>query len=178
MLEGGIHYRIGNWGAEEETSNSREFRNVVDALREEAAAGNLRNALIFLFINNSTIGAALVKGNLSSEKMFDLTLEVEQIELREGSSILVSHVLGERMKAQGTDGVSRGQFEEGVSTGRDMLSYLLLHLSAIQQSPAVEPWLRSWLGQDAEVLSPDGWFERGHDILGGSVTPKDSGDMA
>jgi hypothetical protein len=57
---------------------------------------------------------------------------VQQIEMQEGSSILVSHVPGEHMKAQGTDGVSRGQLKEGMSAGRDMLSYVPLHLSAIQ----------------------------------------------
>jgi hypothetical protein len=113
-----------------------------------------------------------VKGNSSSKKLFDPTLEVRQIEMREGSSILVSHMSGERMKAQGTDGVSRGQLKESVSTGRDMLSYILLHLSAIKRSTAVEPWLRSWLSQDDEVLLPDGWFERGHNILGGKQYSK------
>jgi hypothetical protein len=56
MLEGGICYSIGTWAPDkEETSNFREFENVVDALREEAAAGNLRNALIFLFTDNLTV---------------------------------------------------------------------------------------------------------------------------
>jgi hypothetical protein len=173
MLDGGIRYRIGTWGNDEdETSNYREFENVVDALREEADAGNLKNALIFFCTDNSTVESALVKGNSSSEKLFELTLEVRQIEMREGAKVLVSHVSGERMKAQGTDGVSRGQLKEGVSTGKDMLSYIPFHLSSIQRSPAVEPWLRSWLGPDAELLSPDDWFERGHDILGGKQDSK------
>jgi hypothetical protein len=47
------------------------------------------------------------------------------------------------MKAQGTDGVSRGQLKKGLSTGRDMLSYILLHLSAIQRSQVIDGWLRS-----------------------------------
>jgi hypothetical protein len=92
-------------------------------------------------MDNSTIESALVKGNSSSEKLFELTLEVRQIELQEGARVLVSHISGERMKAQGTDGVSRGQLKEGVSTGKDMLSYIPFHLSSIQWLPEVEPWL-------------------------------------
>jgi hypothetical protein len=174
MLEGGIKYRIGTWDSdtEEESSNFREFENVVDTLREEAEAGNLRNALIFLCTDNSTVESALVKGNSSSEKLFELTLEVRKIEMQQGARIIVSHVSGERMKAQGTDGVSRGQLKEGVSAGRSMLSFIPFHLSAIQRSPDVEPWLRSWLGPDAELLTPEGWFERGHGLLGGGMDKK------
>jgi hypothetical protein len=61
MLNGGIRYRIGTWGPDEdETSNFREFENVVDALREEAEAGNLVDALIFFCTNNSTVESAIV----------------------------------------------------------------------------------------------------------------------
>ena len=145
---------------------------MVATLREEAAAGNLRDALIFLCTGNSTVESAIVKGNSSSEKLFELTLEVRQLEMEQGAKVVVSHVAGERMKGQGTDGVSRGQMKEGVSAGKEMLSYIPFHLSSIQRSPAVEPWLRSWLGPNTEVLEPDGWFERGHDILGGKIDAK------
>jgi hypothetical protein len=48
LVEGGIRYQIGFWGSDldEESSNYREFENVVDALRAEAAVGNLRNSLL------------------------------------------------------------------------------------------------------------------------------------
>jgi hypothetical protein len=41
---------LETWGKhKEDTSNFRYFENVVDALREEAAAGNLKNAIIFMY---------------------------------------------------------------------------------------------------------------------------------
>jgi hypothetical protein len=174
MLEGGIRYRIGTWPSdnEDDTSNYREFENLVDALREEDEAGNLVDALIFMCTDNSTVESSIVNGNSSSEKLFELTLEVRVIEMRNNAKVIISHVAGERMKAQGTDGASRGQLKEGVSTGQDMLSFIPFHLSSIQRSPAVETWIRSWLGADAEVLSPEGWFERGHDLLGGKYDAK------
>jgi hypothetical protein len=64
MLEGNIRYCKGTWDSdteEKKSSNFREFEKVI------AAAGHLRNALIFLCTNNSTVEAALVKGNLSSK---------------------------------------------------------------------------------------------------------------
>jgi hypothetical protein len=175
----GIRYRIGTWDADtqDESSNFREFENVVETLEEEARLGHLKKALIFLCTDNSTVEAALVKGNSSSRKLFELVLRVRCLEMREGAHIVVSHVSGERMKAQGTDGVSRGQLKEGVSIGADMLSFIPFQLSAIQRSSAVETWIWSWLGDEAELLKPEGWFERGHGLLGGKWTPKVSGDM-
>jgi hypothetical protein len=77
MLNGGIRYRIGTWGPDkDETSNYREFENIVNALREEAKAGKLWDTLIFFCTDNSTVESAIVKGNSSSEKIFELTLEV------------------------------------------------------------------------------------------------------
>jgi hypothetical protein len=174
MLNGNIKYRIGTWGSdtEDESSNYREFENVVDALREEEKEGNLVNAFIFIGTDNSTVECAIVKGNSSSEKLYELALEVRCIEMRNNAKMMISHIAGDRMRAQGTDGVSRGQMKEGVSAGCSMLSFIPLHLNAIERSPAVEPWLKSWLGKDAEVLSPEDWFERGHDLLGGKYDAK------
>jgi hypothetical protein len=109
MLKGGIRYQIGTWGPEEdETSNFREFENVlVAALREEEAEGHLDKALIFMCMDNSTVESAIVKGNPMSEKLFALALEVQQIEMQAGARLVISHVSGKRMKAQGIDGVSR-----------------------------------------------------------------------
>jgi hypothetical protein len=79
MLKGGIRcYRMGAWGMDkEESSNFREFKKIsMDALREEAAARNLQNTLIFLCTDNSTIKATLVQGTLPSEKLFELIMGV------------------------------------------------------------------------------------------------------
>jgi hypothetical protein len=72
--EDGITYRIGTWESyvDEESSNFREFENVVCALEEEALNGNLCDALVFLFTDNSTVESGLNKGNSSSEKLFEL----------------------------------------------------------------------------------------------------------
>jgi hypothetical protein len=92
--------------------------------------------------------------------------------MREGTHIIVSHTLGERMKAQGTNGVSQGQLKEGVLTGADMLSFIPFQQSSIQRSTAVESWIQSWLGEEAVLLMPEGWFEHGHGLLGGKPESK------
>jgi hypothetical protein len=76
------------------------------------------------------------------------------------------------MMAQGTDGVSRGHLKEEVSTGEDMMGFIPLNLTAFQCSETLKDWIQSWLGNQAKFLSPVDWFERGHNIAGGSKDSK------
>ena len=73
------------------------------------------------------------------------------------------------MILQGTDGLSRGDMLEGVMRGESMLTHVPLHLSALERWPMISPWIESWArdsGNPVEILDPDGWFERGHDVRG------------
>jgi hypothetical protein len=69
LCEGGIKYIIGTWGSnsEEDSSNFREFKNVVDTLRDEAIAGNLKDSLIIFCTDKSTVEASLVKEILQAK---------------------------------------------------------------------------------------------------------------
>jgi hypothetical protein len=53
-----------------------------------------------------------------------------------------------------------------------MLSFIPFQLSAVQRSAAVGDWIRSWLGEAAKLLEPEGWFERSHGLLGGKTDAK------
>ena len=48
--------------------------------------------------------------------------------------------------------------------GEDILSFIPLHLSAIERSPTLTDWLKTWVGQRLEILAPKDWYELGHDI--------------
>ncbi len=72
------------------------------------------------------------------------------------------------MMAEGTDGTSRGHFKEGVSIGENMLTFLPWNESAFERTELLEPWLLSWMPTKTEILTPEGWFTRGHDQLGGA----------
>ena len=167
----GLRYRIGVWGrdAEDASSNYRELRNVVEALEDAEANGVLADAQVFFCTDNSVAEMAIYKGTSSNLTLYDLVLRMKKLEMRSGCQVLVSHVSGKRMIAQGTDGVSRGNLSEGVMAGRPMSEFLPFHLSATDRSPALLDWVRSWLGAESELLTPEGWFERGHDFDGGRV---------
>lgn len=62
-----------------------------------------------------------------------------------------------------------GDTGEGVMRGSPMISFVPLHLNALEQSETLKEWIQGWLGKAKEVefLKEEGWFERGHDIVGG-----------
>ena len=169
--ENNIRYRIGVWGPDEENSSSnfREFANLVETLEVEVNAGRLKNAYVIMATDNSTVESSLHKGNSSSEKLFGLIIRFKALELKSGSRFLITHVSGNRMQIQGTDGISRGSLREGVSLGRSMLQFCPWSMSALDRSPDLEPWISSIIGPKLEILKPEDWFGRGHDHFGGQV---------
>jgi hypothetical protein len=78
----GVKARIGLWEpvVEDESSNWKEFENVVEALEEEGRHSALDSCLAYFFTDNSTAEAALYKGNSSSPKLFDLVVRFKKLE--------------------------------------------------------------------------------------------------
>jgi len=58
------------------------------------------------------------------------------------------HVAGTRMIMEGTVGLLRGDLTERVMAGASMLNFVPLHLSALDQSPIILAWIKSWFGAD------------------------------
>jgi hypothetical protein len=76
--------------------------------------------------------------------------------------IHVIHVAGTRMQAEGTDGLSRGDFSMGVMAGQDILTFVPLHLDALQQEPTLRDWVLSWYPASSLLwLSPTNWYDKG-----------------
>ena len=72
-------------------------------------------------------------------------MRLRKCELDQGFILHVVHVAGTRMIAQGTDGLSRGSFLEGVVAGSIMLSFIDLALPAIRRLPVIIKFMRSWV---------------------------------
>ena len=146
---------------------------MVEALEHEAQQGGLVGSLIILAVDNATVESCIYKGNSKSPKLFQLIMRFKHLELHSGARFIASHVSGNRMKSQGTDGVSRGNFNEGVTSGHNMLSFCPWHLSALERNQNLQSWIQSWLGSEDEFLQPLDWFSRGHDHHGGKQGPND-----
>jgi hypothetical protein len=175
-----IGYRFGIWGAfgEDTSSNLREFHNLVDSVERMGEAGDLRGKEVFVFTDNSTAEAIAHKGSSSSPILFDLVVRLYKLSMKYECSLQFVHVSGTRMIQQGTDGLSRGDMLEGVMKGESMLSHVPLHVGAIERQPNLRKWLIEVFGTPGgtntencflEFLTPEDWFERGHDITGYST---------
>ena len=168
-IDDSIEFRFGTWdeNTSNESSNYRELRNLVDTLEEINLHTGLSGSEIFLFTDNSTSEAAFYNGSSKSEKLFDLVLRVKKLEMHNQAKVHIIHVSGERMKVQGSDGLSRGNLNIGVMAGKKMLDFVPIHLTALERTPLLKPWLQSFMDTNVEWLTTKDWFTRGHDIIEG-----------
>jgi hypothetical protein len=168
-VSGSLHYIHGQWNhtSANETSNYRELSNLINAISEASSRGFLDHAELFVFTDNSVAESAFFKGTSKSKRLFELMLQLRELQMHKSLMLHMIHVSGKRMISQGTDGLSRGDTSRGVMTGVSMLSYVPLHLDAIQrQGETLKEWILSWFtGTDSpEFLSPVDWFYRGHHL--------------
>ena len=95
--------------------------------------------MVFFCTDNSTVEAALYyKG----------TAMVPLTTIRLWIVISTSHVSGNQMIAQGTDGLLRGLLNKGVMAGESFFALVPFNLLAALRSPSLVPWFRSWVGND------------------------------
>ena len=166
LIKNHAHYRIGTWGKDEEdnSSNWREFENVVVGMEDAGKKGWLLGAVVLLATDNEVVERALYKGNSSSKIIFNLVLRLKGLQLAYSCKIVVTHVSGLRMIYQGTDGISRGKLEQGVSIGQYMLLHCPWGTSALTASETLLQVLRSWNKKILTRLEPRDWFDLGHNI--------------
>ncbi len=169
-----IGVRVGVWNKEgiDKSSNYKELRNTTETLEAKGDRGELEGVVLFFFTDNSVSESICHKGGTSSQVLFDLVLRIKALEMKYKCIVHIIHVAGTRMIAQGTDGISRGDMCEGVLNGDTMLQHVPLADSALDRAPLLKSWLLSWLGDldlEIEFLDETGWFERGHDIIGGRM---------
>lgn len=90
----------------------------MESLEEEAQGGHLTHAVVYFFMDNSTVeAAALYKGTSLSVKRLELVIRLKALETTYNIQLMVSHVSGDRMINEGGNGVSRGSFNKGVMAG-------------------------------------------------------------
>ena len=125
---------------------------------------------VFSFKDSSTAEAVASKGSSTSPLLYELVVRLFKLSTTFSCSIHVIHVSGTGMIKQGTDGLSRGDMLEGVLKGRDVLSYVPVHLSALERDAFLKEWILEWTTQKgyktAEFLKPCNWFKKDHGIRG------------
>ena len=165
--------RRGFWCTEdsEESSNWRELRNLVDAIREESVRGRLVGREVWLATDNTTAATAFYKGSSSSSALHDMVTELRLLTLRGNFILHLFHIAGTRMIEIGVDGLSRGELQLGALEGGAPDSAIPLHLTALQRSPSLRNWLASWMSEDFRVAQPADWFHEAHQAGNYEVPP-------
>jgi len=152
--------REGFWcsAVSEASSNYREFRNILDAIRGKAKNGGLYAMELWFGTDNSTAEESFYKGRSSSELLDDMVLELKILSVKENFVVNLVHFAGTRMIANGIDGISRGELHVGSLLEAARMNVLPLHLDPISCSPKLLPWLCSWAGESIKVAEPKDWF--------------------
>jgi hypothetical protein len=161
-----IHYEYGQWCSEvteTRSSNWRELNNLVEAIERSVEEHDMRGSEFFIFTDNSTAEAAFWKGTSKSPLLFELVLRLKELEIEKDIQIHVVHVSGKRMIAEGSDGLSRADHGEGVMLGKDIRTFIPLHLDPVVREPKVGDWISDVTrGLDFQHLQPSGWFDDAH----------------
>jgi hypothetical protein len=166
IFEDNIEYTIGTWGGDEECEslNYKELRNTVDAIECHTEEGNFDDSMLFFCTDNYTVENALYHGrSKTSRSLHELVVKLKLLEAKHKYHLLVIHVAGEQMTVQLTDEVSMGQLTKGVMNGESRFSFLPMHETPLEQSSMLKNCIIDTMGRDLTFLSPNGWFERGHD---------------
>lgn len=161
-----IEARDGLWEEEfsKGGSNLREAQNIGNHLRADIQSGKHDGCELWSVTDNAVWSYVWTKGLSSVRHLFELVLDVKILARVHEVYVHTLHISGDRMIATGTDGRSRGNYDEGISLGYDLRPFIPLYLSAWEIAGGLlEDWCKSWMGKDfAPPLDPVGWFEEGH----------------
>ena len=84
------------------------------------------------------------KANSYSPELHGITLRLREEDMKVYLIVHVIHVAGTRMKELGIDGLSIGDFLEGVMAGKMPLEILPLDFLALEREGGIKKWIRNW----------------------------------
>ncbi|KAL7563889.1 hypothetical protein ACA910_013215 [Epithemia clementina (nom. ined.)] len=168
-----IELTYGSWGTQNASSTSSKFRelaNIIFKIEKLERDGALReNVEFFVFTDNSHAESAFCRGTAKSPEVLRLMQQLHQILMKGRAFIHIIWISGRRMIDQGTDGLSRSDFTNGVMRGEPMLNFVPFHLSAMERQPtAIKTFVNNcFLTVTAKhFLTPKDWFTTPHDSDG------------
>jgi hypothetical protein len=124
---------------------------------------------LFVFTDNSVAERTYYKGSSSSPKLHQMIRELMIMEMPGQFIIHFIWISGKRMIAQGSDGLSRGDFSSGVMSGQHFLKHLPLDEGAFDNQTDLKSKLKACLpGSDWKFASTEDWFYQVFQELNGS----------
>ena len=89
--------------------------------------GRLHRRELIIITDNDTFEKAYYKGHSKSPKLNSIIFRLHQLARVTGAIVHVIHVAGTCMKEAGVDGLSQGDFLQGIMAGNHPLEYLPLN---------------------------------------------------
>jgi hypothetical protein len=169
LPNGTMFFHHGLWGrdADSASSNFRELCNLVDSIEDGVHRGELDNAELFIFTDNTTAEGCYYRGNSDSQRLFAQVLRLRKLEMHASLCLHVIYVAGTRMIHQGTDGLSRGLLTDGIFASDPMRLHVPLHLATHDRCSTLLPWIQAWCPLPSiQLLTPEAWFHEGHGLSG------------
>lgn len=80
-----MKFRVGTWrsDSENESSNWREYTNIVESLKEEVVVGAIKDSTILVATDNSTVGMDFYKCKSSNVNIYVLIVRVRSLKLKQ-----------------------------------------------------------------------------------------------
>ena len=169
-IDGVTHSEFGQWNEcfENEHSNFKELRNLVNAVESAYSNGKLEGCELYIFTDNFVAECSYYNGGSNVNKALDeLVFRLWKLQMDGKFSLFMYHVAGTRMIQAGIDGLSRGDKSEGIARGMSVLEFVPIHKDPFYRSPSLRDWIYSlWnsevLGELVE-LEPKQWFTKAMD---------------
>jgi hypothetical protein len=116
----------------------------------------------FIFTDNFVTESCHTKSTARSRELFELMLRIHKLQLHGGVFIHVIWYAGTRMIENGIDGLSRGDFSNGIMSGGAMLDYVPIGKTAFERRPSLVDLLRTLAPPAVEftLLEPSMWFTK------------------
>ena len=94
IIDGEVVYRHGDWGPADRKnpSNTKEYRNLVNAGEDALERGLLGGCKVFMFTDNMVTEGAYYKVNSPSQDMYECNLSLKELEM-EGDFLLQNYTL-------------------------------------------------------------------------------------
>ena len=151
---------FGGW---DNRVNFREALNLVLMVEAQTKSGELiPGTEVFVFTDNSTAECAFNKGSSSSKKLHELVVRLRKMEMTGHITPRFMWISGERMIAQGTDGLSRGDLTCGVMNDGKFLQHIPLNKTVFEYVRTLSQEAELWYprAEGWEYLSEEGWFDQ------------------
>ena len=110
---------------------------------------------LFVFTDNSVFEGTFFRRYLSSKKLNDIIFRLHMLERKTGCILHVINLAGTHTKRAGIDGLSRGDFLEGMMAERNPLDCIPLNEEAdVRENGNVEDWVQLWWND----VSGEAWY--------------------